>query len=278
MPRDISSEDQIPDYLIEDLKQAVLTYVDTRVKNPVFQTIHSDHTVSQDILTILMIFRVTETLILDHGSNIHTQDLDALSRAEVQNIADTLTQYLAEPNNQDYSTKADSIIARFAKKHLLAYLNREIQWLAVSLLSASYISSLILIRSLYELLIGIATNATGGMSDRIESIAYFKEDERKAIKKSWNNLNAWTHPYGKWEKEVCPLFISHDPLYHPTLYQIGITELRMITDILLVISIEKFQIPPTEIHDSLRDDLPSDDSIDGEKFPFFMARLHTHKS
>lgn len=266
-------EEQGLDVSIEKLKEAILAYLDTRVKEPALQTVDRELTVQQDIISILGIYKVTEELILDHGSDIDTQSLYSLSREDLQNTVDILRPFIAQPDDTDLSAIANPIIDKYLnKKHLFAYLGREINWIAVSLLSASYISSMILIRSMFELLIGIATNTTGGMSDRIESITYMTENEHEAIRKSWNKLNAWTHPYGKWEKEVCPVFVSHKPLYHPTLYQIGITEFRMLADMFLVITIEKFAIPAAEIMNAMKE-RSLDQITDLEKFVFFIERL-----
>ena len=91
----------------------------------------------------------------------------------------------------------------------------------------------------------------GSMSERIESINYLSEDEHKLIKKAWNKLNAWAHPYGKWEKNVCPVFYSHEPMYHPTHYKECISSLTTLTDLFLTIATEKFKILPLEIKDSV---------------------------
>lgn len=234
--------------LTNKLKKAIATYLDSRVKKPALQTVDKELSVQEHIVTVLLFFKVSEELILDHGEDLYLDNLSNSPKEELENLITTLTPYIDDPGEKTYSKKVDTIISnQINKKHLLAYLIREIHWIAVSILSASYLSSLILIRSIFELLVGIATNRKGSMSERIESINYLSEDEHKLIKKAWNKLNAWAHPYGKWEKNVCPVFYSHEPMYHPTHYKECISSLTMLTDLFLTIATDKFKISPLEI-------------------------------
>ena len=234
--------------LTNKLKKGIVNYLDVRVKKPALQTVDKEFSVQQDIATILLFFKDTEKLILDHGEDLYLENLTNSSKEELENIITTLTPFINNPGEKTYSKRVDTIISnQINKKHLLSYLIREINWIAVSILSASYISALILIRSIFELLVGIATNKPGSMSERIESINYLSEDEHKLIKKSWNKLNAWAHPYGKWEKNVCPIFYSYEPIYHPTHYKECISSLTTLTDFFLIIATEKFKISPIEI-------------------------------
>ena len=260
--------------LKNQLKKGIENFLDSKVKKPALQTVDKEFTVQQDIATVLLFFKNTETLILDHGENLYLEDLSYSSKEELENIINILTPFIENPEEKSYSKKVDTIISnQINKKHLLSYLLREIDWIAVSILSASYISSLILIRSIFELLIGIATNKIGSMSERIKSIDYLSEEEHKSIKKCWDKLNAWAHPYGKWEKNVCPIYYSHVPLYHPTHYKECISTLTTLTDFFLTIATEKFKISPVEIKDCVE----KTGSVIAfnflEKLPLFFKRL-----
>jgi len=111
------------------------------------------------------------------------------------------------------------------------------------------------------------------MSTRIESIKYLVSEEHKHLKDAWNNLNAWAHPYGKWEKEICPIYYSSQPLYHPQIYKECYYFLTVLVDLFLTIAVERFQIAPAEITESVRK-IGGDIIDDSFKlFPLFFKRL-----
>ncbi len=80
--------------------------------------------------------------------------------------------------------------------------------------STDYISSLILMRSIFDGLVSLSTDNTGGMKEKLESIEFIDESEVDGLYKLWNNLCAWAHPYKKWEKNICPIFYAHHKIPH----------------------------------------------------------------
>jgi hypothetical protein len=260
--------------LLGKLKKAIGSYLDNRVIKPALQTVDKEFTVQQDIVTILIILTHAEQLILDHGAELYLENLASLPKEKLEEIINILEPFIAEPNEVSCTNKVREVIDKqINKKHLLSYLVREINWISISILSASYISSLILTRSVFELLIGIATSQAGGMSSRIESINYLTPEEHKHLKDAWNNLNAWAHPYGKWEKEICPIFYSSEPLYHPKIYKECYSFLTVLIDLFLTIAVERFKISPAEITESSRN--IGGDIVDAsfKVFPLFFRRL-----
>jgi len=99
----------------------------------------------------------------------------------------------------------------------LGYFGKIYQSSLFSLGSTDYLSAIILMRTLFELLVGISTNIKGSMKDRIKSIDFFDEQEKKDLAKTWDLLCAWAHPYGKWEKYVCPKGFGSGRFYNPSL-------------------------------------------------------------
>lgn len=260
--------------LTNHLKKAIESYLDSRVKKPALQTVDKEFSVQQDIATILVILACAEQLILDHGEELYLENLSCLPKEELEGIINILNPFIANADENSHTNQVRKIIDNHInKKHLLSYLVREINWISVSILSASYISSLILIRSIFELLIGIATSHAGGMSGRIESINYLSKEEHKHLKDAWNNLNAWAHPYGKWEKEICPIYYSSQPLYYPTIYRECFSFLALLIDLFLTIAVERFKIPPKEITESSKK-VGAEIIADYFKlFPLFFERL-----
>jgi hypothetical protein len=230
------------------LKKVIADYLDSKVKTPALNTVDKELYVQEDIVNMLVILKIINNLILQKGDDLDLNTLTLESKELLENKINILEKYLKQPDNHSATLEADKIIeSYYNKKHLFIYLEREINWIAISLLSASYISSLILMRSIFELIIGIATHMKGSMTDRLDSIYFLYEDERKQLKRDWNELNAWCHPYSKWEKGICPIFYSHPPLYHPELYKLCIAKLRLLSDFALIIAVEKFKIDPEEI-------------------------------
>lgn len=269
-----NQSDVHPSILTSQLKTAIGTFLDSRVKNPALETVDKEFTVQKDIATILVMLTHAKQLILDHGEELYLENLAGLPKEKLEEIINILSPFISKPDENNYTSQVHEIINKqINKKHLLSYLIREINWIAISILSASYISSLILIRSIFELLIGIATSEIGGMSHRIESINFLTAEEHKKLKDAWNNLNAWAHPYGKWEKEICPIYYSSQPLYHPKIYKECFSFLTLLVDLFLTIAVERFKINPTEITESSRKvgEEIIDDSVNS--FSLFLARL-----
>jgi len=117
---------------------------------------------------------------------------------------------------------------------------------ALYLLGATdYIGSIILLRGVFELLVGISTERKGGMRERINSISFLKYNERGKVYKLWRELSAWSHPYGKWIKNICPLFYSVGKNYHPDLLNQCLGYSDSILDFMLTITIEHFELIPS---------------------------------
>ncbi len=119
---------------------------------------------------------------------------------------------------------------------------RELNWIVVSILSASYVGSLVQMRAVFELVVGIATRKTGGMSNRIESILYLQEEEKKVLKNFWRRLCEWGHPYGKWVEDVCPIYARHKPIYHSRLFDICLHEFQCVIDFFVFVAVSKYEI------------------------------------
>ena len=64
------------------------------------------------------------------------------------------------------------------KKHLCLYVDREIHVIVLLIMATSYISAMILIRSTFELLIGIATRTNGPMKNKINSVVFFLKKKK----------------------------------------------------------------------------------------------------
>lgn len=203
----VSMNDKEPQNKISQLKEVIAKYLDENVKIPAFETIEKDFDVQDKLATFLIISQVTIDSIEKEGIIYDNDYLIQIPKQEIDKKIEILNTYIQTGNLTKEVTEIMNDLS--SKKYLLYYFLKEIRWIIVSILCASYISAHIVIRSIFELLIGIATKKTGSMSERISSIIFLSLDEKKEIKKFWRGLCGWSHPYGKWVKEVCPVFISH---------------------------------------------------------------------
>jgi hypothetical protein len=104
-------------------------------------------------------------------------------------------------------------------------------------------------RSIFELLIGIATQKNGSMRDRISSISFMDGNEKDDLQKLWNELNAWAHPYGKWFKNICPMFYGFGRNHHPEMFNKCMEYSDKILDFMLTITIDHFKISALDFID-----------------------------
>jgi hypothetical protein len=115
--------------------------------------------------------------------------------------------------------------------------------------ATDYLGAMILTRSLFELLIGIATPKNGSMRDRISSISFLDSKEKGDLHRLWNKLNAWAHPYGKWLKNICPMFYGIGRNHHSEMLNKCLEYSDQILDFMLTITIDYFKINPCDFTD-----------------------------
>ena len=231
------------DELKKTIEKSVIDFLDYYVTKPAIQTINNDFFIQDKIAEIILLADITCDIIHEEGTEIDTTTYsENISYQEWKRRLKTIKSFIS---NNDNSDKDDLIIPKdvqeifkiyIAKKHLTLYFNREIKWICISLLSASYISSYILMRSCFELLVNISTKVKLGMKDKIYSIKYFTTSDKELLLEMWRHLCKWTHPHKQWEKEVCPIYISHNPMYHQILANDCIEMLEKITGFFIVMS------------------------------------------
>jgi len=251
--------------LEEELRKTIGSYLDKNVKVPAYETVEKDFYSLDKLAEILVMLTVTVTCIQKQGLDIDKNYPRLLNKQELEKVKAVMEEFIKTGN---FTQEASDIMELFSsRKHLFTYLIREFQWVVISILAASYLSAHVIMRSVFELLVGIATKQTGVMSERINSIEFLSSEEKKDVKKLWKALNGWAHPYNKWTKEICPIFISHEPMYHPELCRQCLEEIEKLVDLLLVIGIEKFEIRSQDISSPVKNH-----EFDTSNLPFFQKR------
>jgi hypothetical protein len=253
------------DNLRKELRHVVTKYLDTNVNAPAFETIEKDFHAQDKLADILILLRVTVDCIQKQGLSFDKDYLRQLSKPEIEKRIDILERF-GQTGHLSQETK-EILKSGSSRKDLLAYLVRELNWVVTSILSASYLSANIIMRSIFDLLIGIATKKRGSMSERINAIPFLSPEEKKESKKLWDDFCAWVHPYTKWTREICPIFISCRPMYHSKLCKQSLEKFEKLVDLLLVIALEKFEIDKKDILSKVKNY-----RIDTSNFVFFHDR------
>jgi hypothetical protein len=238
------------------IQRIVTNYLRHYVNNPAMETVEKG-TIAQDrIVNILLLMNNIIKLIHKEGEIVDREYLDELTIVQKMDSINILEHFKKSYEEEVDIRKNDPQIAEaflilkkgLNKKHLFIYLERELNWIIISVFSASYISAYVLMRSVFELMIGISTNATGGMSDRISKIRFLNYNEKAIIKKTWKNLCQWAHPYGKWEQKVCPVFYSHKPIYHEALCENCLNVIEILIGFLFAIAINKYGVDKKQVN------------------------------
>jgi hypothetical protein len=147
----------------------------------------------------------------------------------------------------------ESVEAVKEKTLLLGYLGKVYQSVLLLIGATDYLGAMILLRSVLELLIGIATTTNGSMRERISSISYLDSQEKDGLQKLWNELSAWAHPYGKWEKNICPRVYGSGRNYHSETFSQCLGYSDQILDLLLTITIGHFNLNPERYIDKYKE-------------------------
>ncbi len=230
----------------KELEQYVMSYLDTLTRSPCINMIRKHpHSHLRVVSLLARVIYLTQQ-VLSYGSDFDMKHLDSLSPEELNQRIDTLQRFFNgdDPDHVDVTQDIHRyLMSADSQKHLLAYVSREFNWVVVSIMSASYISSLVLMRSIFELLVGVATKTTGKMKERVDGISFLHEDEHKEILKLWRRLCGWSHPYGRWVKEVCPVYVQQAPFFHKRLCKHCLDELCCLVDFYAVTALSKYEIP-----------------------------------
>jgi len=132
----------------------------------------------------------------------------------------------------------------------MGYFSKIYQSSLFSLGSTDYLSAIILMRALFELLVGISTDQNGSMRARIKSISFLDNQEKKDLTKTWDLLCAWAHPYGKWAKHVCPKVFGIGRIYNPILFKQSLDYSHKILDFMLAAIFEILDLSASDYLDS----------------------------
>ncbi|MFC1864975.1 hypothetical protein ACFLYG_04030 [Chloroflexota bacterium] len=254
---------------LRELKEYIINYVERHTTKPAIEAVEDNIFIHHKLANSLVTFNKSIDLlgpisyVPSPVQDLDNEDIEKLSCL-------TKEEELCE---DDVAFICHLTAKTCSKKCLLPFIDNQMSWIAVSIICASYLSSIILMRSVFELLINIATTQSGGMSKRIDAIPYIELDEKKTIKKTWDELCSWSHPYEKWLRNMCPIYISYKPtLHHPVHFKNCVNLLERTIDIFLVVSKEHFGLDINDFHTKINK-IP----IDLTAFPLFRSRIQDGK-
>jgi hypothetical protein len=254
--------------LIEKLREAITRFLEKYVTKPTIDTATGNIEGQASVANLNALIGIIDGAVQSEGIEYDAFYLRSLSKKEIEARINALSKAAeaddgANEMDVDAATRALSYLHEDrSNKYLFSYAIREFNWITVSLLSASYISTLVLTRSAFELAIGIGSRERGSMQCRLGAMHFLTGVEAVAVKDQWYRLCAWGHPYGKWAKEICPIFLRHEPTYHPVLFSLCLDELTQLSDLFCSIAVEKYDLDREklsrllEIHNVSLDKLP----------------------
>jgi hypothetical protein len=159
------------------------------------------------------------------------------------------------------------------KTLFLGYLGKVYQSALLLIGATDYLGAMTLLRSVFELLIGVATTEHGSMRERIFSISYLDDSEKDNMQKLWKELSAWAHPYGEWVKNICPKFYGTGRHYHPVMFSRCLNYSDQILDLMLTITLDHFNLSPENYTDKYREITDTGKILEISKLEMFERRL-----
>jgi len=170
---------------------------------------------------------------------------------------------------------ADETIEAVREKTLfLGYLGKLYKSALLLIGATDYLGGIILLRSIFELLIGIATTENSSiMRAKIFSINYLESNEKDNLQTLWNELSAWAHPYGKWTKNICPILYGCGQNYHQEMFSRCLSYSDQILDLLLVITIDHFKLSPENYIDKYTEISKTAAIVEISRLQMFEKRL-----
>jgi hypothetical protein len=220
-------------------------YLKKYINDPIQNFIEKDSVGFLKISTQIVLLNLLYENIIGSSEIIDKSKLEYLEHPKKNEYLRGLEDYLR--NGEENEIANNLFDTLLIDKKLIPYLFRELNWIIISLLSSSYVSVHILIRCAFETIIKFLTkNKNAGMADKIAGISILTDRNKKYLKKYWNRLNGWAHPYGHWIKKICPVYVMHDPIYYKELFADCVNDLHVLFELLIIMSIKIFNVSENE--------------------------------
>lgn len=252
------------------LKGLISDYLENHTLQPAMKSIDENVFVAYRLGVILIALKESERLVGGIGYQFSQEQSLRTSENDIRMLESIVKDKRCSQCEIDFFGKLISTTC--SKKCIMPYIQKQVDWIVVSTLSASYLSSMILLRSVFEVLVNLSTTVNEGMSDRIDHMHFLQNEEKGKIKKIWKELSSWNHPFKKWLSEMCPIYVAHGPVYHQKHFEKCVELLEKIIDIYLIVCGEHFGMDV-----SLFADAAIEHHIDLSSFPLFSSRIKSDR-
>jgi hypothetical protein len=220
-------------------------YLEKYINDPIQNFLERDPIGFLKISTQVVLLNLIYENIINSSEIIDKSKFEYLEYSKKDEYLKELGNYLRTGKESETVNKPFDIL--LVDKEFIPYLFRELNWILISLLSSSYVSVHILIRCVFESIIKFLTkNKNAGMADKISGISILTDKNKKFLKKYWNRLNSWAHPYDHWIKKICPIYIMHKPIYHKELFIDCLNDLHILFELLIIMSVKIFNVSENE--------------------------------
>jgi len=151
------------------LYKLITQYLNHYVNNPIKEFSKSNEFTCLKLSTQLKLGKLAIENILISGVYLDLSKMELLNKSKKSEYLSSLEKYI-ESGIPDHNV--DHIFSTLMiDRAIMPYIFREINWSIISILSASYISAHILIRSIFELIVKyLTTSKNTGMADMIDNI------------------------------------------------------------------------------------------------------------
>lgn len=259
-------EQKIIEQKVIELKSLIDDWLKIHTLHPAMKSIDENAFVAYRLGVVLTALKVSERLVGGIGYQFNPEQSLRTSENDIGRLKAIVKDKKCSQCEIDFFGKLVSTTC--SKKCLMPYIQRQMDWVIVSIYSASYLSSMILLRSIFEILVNLSTTVSEKMGDKIDNMRFIQHEERKKIKKIWKELCGWSHPFKRWLSEMCPIYVAHGPVYHQKHFEKCVDLLEKITDLYLIVCCGHFGMDV-----SLFADAAIEHHIDLSNFPLFESRI-----
>ena len=121
-------------------------------------------------------------------------------------LLDMSEQLILEFDKKQHEA-GETVEAVREKTLFLGYLGKLYKSALLLIGATDYLGGIILLRSIFELLIRIATTENSNMRAKISSINYLEINEKDNLQTLWNELSTWAHPHGSGPRTYVLLYM-----------------------------------------------------------------------
>ena len=166
----------------EKVKEYISEYVENQTSKPVLASIDESPDVAIKIGNLLVAFNACIKSISNCQYDFSSRTSSSISQNEINRLEILTKKHCFSKDDKIFF--GNLVSKSCSKPCLIPYISEQMNWIVVSILSAHYLSSIIIMRSIFELTIDLLANTGGGMSEKIKNISFLDDNQKKRHKKN----------------------------------------------------------------------------------------------